>query len=64
MNNYKKFEASFDVFILLFGVIVIISSLLNVFDTDRAHMYAIIGAILSIGSGYRLYKVKKLTEKK
>ncbi len=57
----EKFEIGFNIFLLIFALIVVISSIFNLVDTNRNTLYAILGIIIGSGSIIRLYKLKTNT---
>lgn len=56
----NKFEIAFNIFLLLFALVVVISSVFNLIDTERNFLYAILGILIGSGSITRLYQLKKI----
>ncbi|WP_078596499.1 hypothetical protein [Evansella clarkii] len=57
----NKFEIAFNISLLLFALVVVISSVFNLIDTERNFLYAILGIIIGSGSITRLYQLNKNT---
>jgi len=56
MRN-KKFEFGFHIFILLFAIGVIVSSIVGASELDRGTLYLTLGIMIGIGSLYQIYKI-------
>ncbi|WP_088035141.1 hypothetical protein [Evansella clarkii] len=56
----NKFEIAFNIFLLLFALVVVISSVFNLIDTESYFLYAILGILIGSGSITRLYQLKKI----
>lgn len=57
----NMFEMGFNAFLLLFALVIVVSSVFNLFDTERNFLYAILGIIICVGSIIRLYLLTKNT---
>ena len=61
-NN--KHELGFHIFILLFAIGVVVSSIVGASELDnRGTMYLTLGTMIGFGSLYQIYKIAKRTKR-
>lgn len=62
--NASKWKIAFNLFLLVFSFIIVISSMLNLIDTDRNVLYIIVGLTIASGSVFRLLRMRGETKTK
>ncbi|WP_142675796.1 hypothetical protein [Bacillus taeanensis] len=55
----KKLKLGYHIFITLFAMGIIISSVLGYEEMERATMYIILGIIIGMGSVFQIFKIAK-----